>query len=54
MSLWNVQIYDQGELISIDVIEETEVQSMHTSYHQGGHRYSRNQDTKHHGRHHPL
>jgi DNA repair protein RadC len=28
MSLWNVQIYDQGELISIDVIEETEVQSM--------------------------
>ena len=28
MSLWNVQIYDQGELISIDVIEETEVQPM--------------------------
>lgn len=24
--LWNVQIYEQGELISIDVIEETEVQ----------------------------
>ena len=28
MSLWNVQVYDQGELISIDVIEETEVQPM--------------------------
>ncbi len=28
MSLWNVQIYDQHELISIDVIEEDEVQAM--------------------------
>ena len=28
MSLWNVQIYDQGELISSDVIEETEIQPM--------------------------
>jgi DNA repair protein RadC len=28
MPLWNVQIYDQGELISIDVIEESEVQPM--------------------------
>jgi len=26
--LWNVQVYDQGELISTDVIEETEVQPM--------------------------
>ena len=28
MSLWNVQIYDQGELISSDVIEETEIRPM--------------------------
>lgn len=28
MSLWNVQIYNQGDLISTDVIEETEVDAM--------------------------
>ncbi len=28
MSLWNVQTYDQGELISSDVIEETEIRPM--------------------------
>jgi len=28
MSLWNVQIYDQGELICIDLVEEAEVQPM--------------------------
>ena len=26
--LWNVQVYDQGDLLSIDVIEKSEVQSM--------------------------
>lgn len=28
MDLWNVQVYHQGELVSIDVVEEPEVQSM--------------------------
>lgn len=28
MSLWNVQVYHQGELVSIDVVEEPEVQSI--------------------------
>jgi DNA repair protein RadC len=36
MSLWNVQIYDQGELISIDVIEETEVQPMTQHFESNG------------------
>ncbi len=27
-SLWNVQVYNQGNLISIDIIEESEVQPM--------------------------
>ena len=34
--LWNVQIYDQGELISIDVIEETEVQPMTQHFERSG------------------
>jgi len=28
MTLWNVQVYLQGELVSIDVVEEAEVQPM--------------------------
>ena len=28
MSLWNVLVYAEGELVSIDVVEEFEVQSM--------------------------
>ncbi len=28
MSLWNVQVYTQGILVSIDVVEEAEVQQM--------------------------
>jgi hypothetical protein len=35
MSLWNVQMYDQGELISIDVIEGTEVQPMTEHFERG-------------------
>ncbi len=28
MSLWNIQVYVQGKLVSIDVVEEAEVQPM--------------------------
>ena len=36
MPLWNVQVYTQGELISIDIVEESEVQPMTLNYENKG------------------